>query len=145
MKNPLTPLFASAGLLAGVTVLLSFTGCASDGGYYRGNSASVSASVAFTDDYDYYPGYETYYSRNRHEYVYRDGNSWVRRPEPYGVRREQLVVAPVVRMDFHDTPEHHHDVIVRKYPKNWKHDDDKHDDHRDNDRRDNDRHDNERR
>lgn len=132
------PLFASAGLLVGASVLLSLTGCVADGGgYYRGNSAS--ASIAFTDDYDYYPGYETYYSRNRHEYVYRDGNTWVRRSEPFGVRREQLTVAPVVRMDFHDAPEHHHDVVVRQYPRNWKRDD-KHDDRRD-DRRDHDRHD----
>lgn len=73
------------------------------------------------DDYEYYPNYEVYYSRNRHEYVYLDGGSWVRRPQPSGVTLDVLVHSPSVRLDFHDAPELHHSSVVRSYPRNWKH------------------------
>jgi hypothetical protein len=51
--------------------------------------------------------------------VYRDGNSWVRRPEPRGVAANVLLAAPAVRMNFRDSPEQHHNDVVRSYPKNW--------------------------
>jgi hypothetical protein len=73
----------------------------------------------FQDDYDYFPGFETYYSRNRHEYVYREGNAWVRRPTPRNVSIEDLARTPFVRLDFHDSPEKHHSAVVRSYPKGW--------------------------
>ena len=82
------------------------------------------------DDYDYYPGYEVYYARNRHEYVYREGNAWVHRPQPPGVSANVLLAAPSVRVDFHDSPERHHDAVVRSYPKNWHQPDDKKNDDR---------------
>ena len=79
----------------------------------------IQAPADALDDYDYFPGYETYYSRNRHEYVYRDGNAWVRRSEPRGVTVSALLALPSVRVDFHDSPELHHSSVVRSYPKNW--------------------------
>ena len=108
----------------------------------RGDPRGAPVIVATHDDYDYYPGYETYYNRERREYVYREGNTWVHRSEPKNVRREVLVAAPVVRMDFHDTPEQHHAAVVKQYPKNWKRQDGKRDDkderkdERDDDKRD---------
>lgn len=71
------------------------------------------------DAYDYFPGYETYYNRTSREFVYRDGTQWVRRPAPRGITREALLAAPSVRMDFHDSPEFHHDSVIKNYPKGW--------------------------
>ena len=89
------------------------------------------------DDYVYYPQYEVYYSSSRHQYGYRDGNAWVWRPEPPHVGINVLLGSPSVRMDFHDSPERHHEAIVRSYPRNWSPPGKGHDDHRD-DRKDDD-------
>ena len=75
--------------------------------------------VVYQDDYDYYPGYEIYYSRNRREYVYRDGRRWVRSSAPRGVSLQVLAASPSVRVDFRDSPEYHHARIVQTYPRNW--------------------------
>jgi len=85
--------------------------------------------VAVQDEYVYYPRYEMYYNRTRHEYYYREGNAWVHRPEPRRVKAEVLLQAPSVRMDFHDSPERHHDTIIKSYPRDWKEEE-----HRDRDR-----------
>jgi hypothetical protein len=112
-----------AGLIAGTTFLAVLAGSLVEGCRqgtgYRGPAVQAQATVVVQDDYDYYPGYETYYSRNRHEYVYREGNAWVRRPAPRGVAANVLIAAPSVRMDFHDSPQQHHANVVRSYPKNW--------------------------
>ena len=113
-----------AGLVIGASLLVTLTGCMVEGsnqgrGYRSRPLVQVQAPMVITDDYDYYPGYETYYSRNRHEYVYRDGNAWVRRSEPRGVTVSALLALPSVRVDFHDSPELHHSSVVRSYPKNW--------------------------
>jgi hypothetical protein len=79
----------------------------------------IQPAVIVQDDYDYYPAYETYYNRTRHEFVYRDGANWVRRPQPNRVTPEAMMAAPSVRMDFHDSPELHHDSVTKSYPKNW--------------------------
>jgi hypothetical protein len=111
------------GLIAGTAFLAVLAGSLAEGCRqgtgYRGPAAQAQATVVVQDDYDYYPGYETYYSRNRHEYVYREGNAWVRRPEPRGVAMNVLMAAPSVRLDFHDSPEQHHASVVHSYPKNW--------------------------
>jgi hypothetical protein len=114
-----------AGIMAGATLLAALVGCVPSASNQRSGNEGRSevqpqTTVVVQDDYDYYPGYETYYSRNRHEYVYRDGNAWVRRPEPRGVAVNVLLAAPSVRMDFHDSPEQHHNNVVRSYPKDWK-------------------------
>lgn len=113
-----------AGLTVGTALLAALTGCvvapSSQPSGYRGRPpVQVQAAVMFQDDYIYYPGYETYYSSNRHEYVYREGSAWVRRPEPRGVTVNVLVAAPSVRLDFHDSPEQHHSSVVQSYPRNW--------------------------
>jgi len=128
-----------AGLIICTVLLAALTGCMTEGsgqrsGYRDRPAVQVQATAVFQDDYDYYPGYETYYSRNRHEYVYRDGNAWVRRPEPRGVTADVLLAAPSVRLDFHDSPEQHHSSVVKSYPKDWKQPAKAHDDK--NDRRD---------
>ncbi len=113
-------------LLAGTAILAAaLSGCVAEPprrpAAYQGRPGQlpVQAAMSFQDDYDYYPGYETYYSRNRREYVYREGNAWVRRSEPRGVSAAVLVASPVVRVDFRDSPERHHDTVVRSYPRNW--------------------------
>ena len=96
---------------------------------------TIQAPADAQDDYDYFPGYETYYSRNRREYVYRDNNAWVRRPMPRGVSADILMAAPSVRLDFHDSPERHHDNVLRSYPRDWKRPDVKVDEKKDGDKR----------
>jgi hypothetical protein len=91
------------------------------------------AVVVAQDDYVYYPQYEVYYSASRHQYGYRDGNSWAWRPAPPHVSLNVLVASPSVHMDFHDSPEKHHSDVVRSYPKNWKPPAPRRDDHHDDD------------
>jgi hypothetical protein len=79
----------------------------------------VQPTVAIQDDYVYYPAYEVYYSSNRHDYLYRDGNAWLRRPAPPRVSVDVLFASPSVRLDFHDMPERHHESVIRSYPRNW--------------------------
>lgn len=124
MKIPLPAIFTRTILLTGPACLLLLAGCETDSprshrDYARHSSVQVQGSVVIMDDYDYYPAYETYYSRNRREYVYRDGGTWVRRPQPQGVSIELFFAAPSVRVDFRDSPEQHHATVVRSYPRNW--------------------------
>ena len=119
MKRNLSPV--ATGLLAGTALLLLLSGCYTEVSDRRTVYQSrATTTVMFEDDYDYYPGYEVYYSRSRHEYVYLDGNTWVRRPQPRGVTLEVLLAAPAVRVDFRDSPEQHHAAVVRSYPRDWK-------------------------
>lgn len=114
------PLAGAAGLLLAAI----FTGCASDTGYYRSGYYS-DRSIGYEDDYDYYPGYEVYYGRNRHEYVYRDGNRWIRSTTYPRVNSQVLFSSPSVRVEFRDDPVRHHDYIVRRYPRDWRYDRDR--------------------
>lgn len=107
------------GLVLCLAALGALTGCV---GYVDGPPAQVYAepdAFAVQDDYVYYPNYECYYSVSRHQYAYREGNSWVARSAPRGVSREVMMRSPSVRMDFHDSPARHHDAVVKQYPKNW--------------------------
>jgi len=111
-----------AGYVLGSAILLSLTGCV---GYVdRPAQGSVYvepyATFAEQDDYVYYPSYECYYSASRHQYAYREGNSWVARPAPRGASVETLRASPSVKMDFHDSPANHHAAVAQQYPKNWK-------------------------
>ncbi|MDI1337743.1 MAG: hypothetical protein PSU94_16290 [Lacunisphaera sp.] len=124
MANKSSPLAGASGLFPALVVLVALTGCETDdsrgrSGYYDRPSSRGSVMVVYEDDYDYYPAYEVYYSRSRHEYVYRDGNSWVRRSEPSGISISVLLSTPSVRMDFRDSPEQHHSAVIRSYPRNW--------------------------
>ncbi len=50
------------------------TGCVvHDKPRYRSESRPPAVQIVVGDDCDYYPSYGIYHSRNRHEYVYRDG------------------------------------------------------------------------
>ena len=71
------------------------------------------------DDYVYYPSYGVYYNGYRHQYYYQDQGAWVSRPGPPGISVDVLLASPSVHMDFHDSPEHHHDAMVQRYPRNW--------------------------
>ncbi|MDI1247652.1 MAG: hypothetical protein PSV13_02090 [Lacunisphaera sp.] len=128
-----------AGLLAGGIILGALAGCMSDDTYARRGDrgrhlGQTQATVVYMDDYDYYPGYEVYYSRNRREYVYRDGSNWVRRSEPRGITVDVLLAAPSVRVDFRDSPERHHSTVVKSYPRDWKKAEPKREDQRKNDK-----------
>ncbi|MEO6993863.1 MAG: hypothetical protein ABI273_09560 [Lacunisphaera sp.] len=105
-----------AALLLGIGALAFLAGCYT-GPERTSYRASGSGTVIVQDDYDYYPGDEVYYNNTRHVYVYREGNSWVNRPQPpHGWVRN----APSVRVDFHDAPERHHADVVKSYPRNWR-------------------------
>jgi hypothetical protein len=120
MKSQLPHAASAAGLL----LLLALAGCASDSAYYPGSAIGYDSrgAVAYQDDYDYYPGYEVYYARNRHEYVYRDGNNWVHSATYPRANAEVLLSSPSVRVDFRDSPERHHAEVVRRYPHDWRRD-----------------------
>ena len=113
-----------AGFLVGAMVLATMTGC---GGHMDAPPAQASYAappaaentVVVQDDYVFYPAYGVYYSSNRRQYAYMEGDAWVSRPAPRGVSVDVLLASPSVRMDFHDAPERHHSEIVQKYPKNW--------------------------
>jgi hypothetical protein len=132
---------SSATLLFGSSILLTLAGCynpPSEAGYRSQRPARV-AQVVDQDDYVYYPGYEVYYNNTRRQYVYRDGNSWVNRPEPPRVWAQRPPDSYSVHVDFHDAPERHHPDIIKKYPHDWKPEpskrpegpDQRRDDHRD--------------
>ncbi len=123
-----------ARFLVITTFLAALAGCMVDESGYRGRTARhTQSTVVYQDDFDYYPYYEVYYSRTRREYVYRDGNAWVRRPIPHHVSPDVLIATPSVRVDFHDSPEHHHNEVIRHYPRNWRRPDRDHDRRRDRD------------
>jgi len=136
--------YSKLGFVFSVALLGTLTGCV---GYVDGPRAEVYApepsvyierGVAVQDDYVYYPAYQVYYSSNRHQYVYRNGRDWVSRPAPPHVSVNVLFASPSVNVGFHDSPAHHHEEIVRQYPKRWSPppgNRDNHDDHRGNDQR----------
>ena len=104
------------GLVLCGVLLGTLTGCV---GYINGPRAGVYVAppvVVVEDDYIYYPDYEVYYSSSRHQYAYLEGGAWVSRPAPRGVSVNVLLRSPSVRMNFHDSPEHHHAEVVRQYP-----------------------------
>lgn len=109
--------------MAGALLIAGFAGCASDSGYYRDRPIGYDdrGGVVYEDDYDYYPGYEVYYARNHREFIYRDGDRWVRTTSPR-VPSRVLLSSPSVRVEFRDSPDRHHDYVVRRYPRNWRYD-----------------------
>jgi hypothetical protein len=127
MKNKTSLAAGQAGLLfasAAVTALAMVAGIpfasAQPNGIQGVQPVVIQQPAGMNQDaYDYFPGYETYYNRTSHEFVYRDGTQWVRRPAPREVSREVMLAAPSVRMDFHDSPEFHHDSVIKNYPKGW--------------------------
>jgi len=81
----------------------------------------VGAPVVVTQDtYVYYPTYGVYYNTYRHQYAYQDGGEWVSRSAPMGVSASVLLASPSVKMDFHDSPSHHHADMAKKYPKSYR-------------------------
>lgn len=121
-----------ATCLLGAGLLLTQGGCYVQGQSQGYRAAEPAAQVIVQDDYIYYPDSEVYYSNTRHNYVYRDGRSWVTRPQ---APRSWAQSSLFVRLDFHDAPERHHAEVSRSYPKNWKPQPgkraDPHDDHHD--------------
>lgn len=119
-----------AGFVLSAAVIPLLIGCVTE--TRRGStrvytpSVYVETAAVVEDDYVYYPGYEVYYSNNRHQYVYRDGRNWVTRPAPPRVQLDILLASPSVRVDFRDAPAQHHADIVRRYPKNWRPSDNNH-------------------
>jgi len=117
---------STIGLVLSAALLGALTGCVGpvEGPRHaRGYASSpvyVESGVVVQDHYVYYPGYQVYYSGNRHQYVYQEGRSWVSRPAPPRVSVDVLFASPSVRLAFHDSPANHHATVVRQYPKNWK-------------------------
>ena len=106
-----------AGLVLCGVLLGTLTGCVAYVDRPPQGSVYVAPPVVVVeDDYIYYPDYEVYYSSSRHQYAYREGRAWVSRPAPRGVSVNVLFASPSVRMDFHDSPEHHHAEVIKQYP-----------------------------
>ena len=124
------------GFVCGTAVLTALTGCLGYVDNPRGGavyvepppSVYVEAQVA-EPDYVYYPGYQVYYGRNTHRYVYLEGRSWVSRPAPPRVSVDVLLASPSVRLEFRDHPSIHNAAVVRQYPKHWAPPSPNHDNH----------------
>lgn len=71
------------------------------------------------NDYVYYPGYQMYYNRTRHQYAHLEGGAWVWAAAPNGVSVDALLASPSVQMDFHDSLERHHAEMLQRYPRDW--------------------------
>lgn len=115
-KLPARVILPFALVLAAGAVLILASCAAPSSGYV----AASSGPTYYDDDYIYYPEYEVYYGRTHHTYVYRDGPRWVRRPEPPRQWAPHFPSAPSVHVDFRDSPERHHNDVVRNYPRTWK-------------------------
>jgi len=114
--------YSRMGFALSAALLGTLTGCVThvdEPRHARVHTSPPPVLVVVQDDYVYYPRYQVYYSRNRHQYVYLEGRSWVTRPAPRHVSVEVLFASPSVRLDFHDAPSAHHTTVVRHYPKHW--------------------------
>jgi hypothetical protein len=102
-------------------LLLALPGC---GGAPRAMSLSVQPSVAQMQafrgvwpEFEYYPDYGVYHSRNYELYVFRGLFGWVTRTSPPNFPAGTLERARVVRMDPHfSDPIGEHEEISRRYP-----------------------------
>jgi hypothetical protein len=117
-KSVLNAVVCLCAMIAPLAGCIGYTSQGRGGSGY-GARSGVEATVVMQDDYVYYPGYDIYFSSNRHQYYYQDGGAWVLRAAPRGVSVDVLLASPSVRMDFHDSPERHHAEVVKKYPRNW--------------------------
>jgi hypothetical protein len=68
-------------------------------------------------DYVYYPAAEVYYSPARQQYIYREGRKWTTRHEAPPALNTGLLS---VHVQLSDEPERHHTEIQRKYPHDWR-------------------------
>jgi hypothetical protein len=119
-KNRFCP-WRSLGALMFASLL---NGCANDapgwGSWSKHPTADqVRSAVAEPDNYVYYPRYGTYYSPNRHQYVYQNGKDWVTRAKP-SVSLEKLSASPSVQLNFKNDPAQYNENVVRNYPENWR-------------------------
>jgi hypothetical protein len=121
--------FSKIGFMFGAALIGLLTGCV---GYVDGPRhhtrvyapappppVYLETAVVVQDDYVYYPSYQVYYSGSSRQYVYIEGNSWVRRPSPPRVSVDVLLASPSVQVDFHDAPARHHSTVVQTYPRGW--------------------------
>jgi hypothetical protein len=120
-ESKISPLPILAGFAAAAMLLVLPTGCTTVVDAPVAANAMPAANTIFTidGDYDYFPGYNAYYNRDNHQYVFLEGGYWVSRPAPYGVATNVLRASPSVRMEFRDSPASHNAEMVRKYPHNW--------------------------
>ena len=121
-----TIMIGKVGFVLCATLAGALSGCVGyvdgprgGGAYIDSPPAYGQSEVVVQPDYVYYPAYEVYYSSNTRQYVYRQGRSWVSRPEPPRVSANVLFTSPSVRLDFHDSPAIHHAAVVRQYPRHW--------------------------
>lgn len=107
------------GLVLGAVILGTLNGCVAYVDSPRHERVVVEEVVMVGDEYVYYPRYNVYYNRSRRNYICQERGSWVTLSSPRGVSLNLLFSSPSVRMDFHDSPQRHHNVVVKKYPRNW--------------------------
>lgn len=108
-------------MIGGASLLVCLAGCyhMPKGSARIPSSTSSVAQAAEHDRYVYYPKFEAYYNVTRHQYVYREGRSWVDRPDLPGAWAKELASTPQVPVDFNDAPENHHAAVAQTYPANW--------------------------
>jgi len=126
MKNIIHTLInKQAGWVLGAALVVTMTGCADH--HIAGWQARIQTMpydlepYAFLaqDDYIYYPQYETYYSRRQHKFAYWNQGGWLLRPTFTGVPLAVVLASPSVKMPFHDSPDDHHALVLKQYPRNW--------------------------
>jgi hypothetical protein len=118
--------FGKIGFVLCAALAAALTGCIGYVDRPRGGGVYAEPPSVYADsgppvqpEYVYYPGYQVYYSSHTHQYVYRDGRSWVSQPAPPHVSVNVLFASPSVGLSFHDHPSAHHATVVQQYPKNW--------------------------
>ncbi len=114
-------------LAAALPLLVGLSACAT--GSHRQNQTYASSgyeehsvypnTTGVQDYYIFYPQHDVYYDPRQKRYLTLENSKWVSRPTPRGVRIDQLHASPGVRLDTGSSPAHHHDNMVRRYPRNW--------------------------
>lgn len=116
-----------AGLILGAALMITMTGCATQGDRVVGWQARTKSfphlleRYAFLDQdsYTYFPKYEAYYCHRQHAFAYWSQGAWMLRPTFPGVPQEVFLNSPSVEMVFHDAPDNHHADVLVNYPRTW--------------------------
>ena len=122
-RNSCAP--AWAALVVGAVLLMAVAGCADTpawGGWSSHPSvAQLQKGRGIQPNWVYYPAYEVYHSANYEQYVFREHDFWVTRPELVApLTLEKLRASPSVAVSFQDAPARHHTEVSRIFPRNWR-------------------------
>jgi len=114
---------ALAGVLGSVVVVMSFSGCATNGDSIDrifgilgnvGSGDRTGGRSAVQSEYLYYPEYDLYYNRNTREFLSVENNRWVARTNPRNVSANRVFATRAVSLDGYDSPQHHRNIYYQQ-------------------------------